>query len=114
MKKFGDLEDLPVLDLYFLAHARQAARANFKLGYAEGVLVGQRQRELRAGFRKQATGAVAVLPLDLLEAGEPRQKLARVAGVLKLGKPLDRGKHDGARFPIKVAPGCIQKVAQRA
>src|SRR5262249_2686686 len=105
MKEFGDLEDLPVLDLYLFAHARKAARTNLELGDADGVLVSHRQRELPRGFREQRTRTVAVLPFDLLKAGEPREELPRVAQVLKFGKPLDRGKHDGARIPIKVARG---------
>src|SRR5439155_6424653 len=87
---------------------------NLELGDADRVLIGHRQRKLPSGFREQRARAVAMLPLDLLKAGEPRQKLARVAHVLILGKSLDRDKDDRPRLAGKVARGCIQKIAQPA
>ncbi len=55
-----------------------------------------------------------MLPFDVLEAGEPRQKLPCVALVLIVDKPLDRDKDDRPRVAGKVARGCVQKIAHRA
>ena len=73
MKEFGDLENLAVLDLRLLAHAREAARPDLQLGDADRVLVGHAKRELARRFSEQPAGAVAVLPLDVAETLEPRE-----------------------------------------
>ena len=45
--------------------------------------------------------------LDLLEALEPRQEVARVVVVLIVLQPFDPGGDDGARFPREIARGII-------
>src|SRR5260370_36598065 len=104
MKEFGDFENLPVLDLCFLAHAREAARSNFEIRDADRVLIGHPERELPRSFREQRPGAVAVLAFDVLEAGEPRQEMPRVAGVLIAVEPPDGGHAPRPRFAAKLAP----------
>src|SRR5260221_7367602 len=114
MKEFGDFENLPVLDLCFLAHAREAARSNLEIRDADRVLIGHPERELPRSFREQRPGAVAVWGVDVLEAGEPRQEMPGVTGVLIVVEPRDGGHHDRARFAGKVAPGSVQEVADGA
>src|SRR6266436_9727249 len=114
MKEFGDFENLPVLDLRLLAHAREAARSNLEIRDADRVLISHPERELPRGFRKQRSGAVAVLAFDILEAGEPRQEMPRVAGVLIVVEPRDGGHDHRARFAGKVAPGSVPEVADGA
>src|SRR5262249_47851717 len=114
MKEFGDFENLPVLDLRFLAHAREAARSNLQIRDADRVLVSHPERELPRGFREQCPGAVAVLAFDVLEAGEPRQEMPRVTAVLIVVEPRDGGHHDRVRLAGKVAPGSVHEVADRA
>ena len=57
VKELGDLQDLALLDLHFLAHPHEAAGANLEVGDAHGVLVGHGERELARGFRQQGAGA---------------------------------------------------------
>src|SRR5262249_43465096 len=114
MKEFRDLENLPILDLRFLAYACEAARSNLQIRDADRVLIGHAERKLPRGFRQQPPGAVAVLALDVLEAGEPRQEMPGVAGVLIVIEPRDGGNHDRARVSGKVARGGVHKVADRA
>src|SRR4029077_7987835 len=59
-------------------------------------------------------GAVAVLAVDVLKAGEPRQEMPGVTGVLIVVEPRDGDYHDRARFAGKVAPGSVQEVADGA
>src|SRR5258708_27534891 len=111
MKEFGDSENVPVLDLCFLADAREAARSNLEIREADRVLIGHPERELPRSFREQRPGAVAVLAVDVLEAGEPRQEMPGVTGVLIVVEPRDGGHHDRARLAGKVAPRSVQEGA---
>ena len=97
MKELGDFEYLPVGDLRFVAHAREAARANLEVRHPDRVFIGHRERKLARGFLQQAAGAVAVALLDLLDALEPRQEVACVVVVLIVLQPFDPGGDDGAR-----------------
>src|SRR5262249_41158125 len=114
MKEFGDLENLPVLDLRFLAHARETARSNLQIRDADRVLISHPEHELPRGFREQRPGAIAVLAFDVLEAGEPRQEMPGVAGVLIVIEPRDSGHYHRARLAGKVARGSVEEVADRA
>src|SRR6516162_8247824 len=109
MKEFGDFENLPVLDARFFAHARETARPDFELRDADRVLVGHGKCKLPRGFRAQG----AVLSLDLLEGGEPRQELAGVARVLIVAESFDCGEHNRPRFPAEVARRSVKEVADR-
>src|SRR5258707_12848564 len=104
MKEFGDFENLPVLDLRLLAHAGEAARSNLEIRDADRILVGHPERELPRGFREQRPGAVAVLAVDVLEAGEPRPEKPGVAGVLIVVEPRDGGPDHPAGPAGKIAP----------
>src|SRR5262245_64759526 len=109
MKEFGDLENLPVLDLRLLAHAREAARPNLEIRDADRVLIGHPERELPRGFREQRPGAVAVLAVDVLEAGEPRQEMPGVTGVLIVVERRDSGHQERESLDRRVGAGRIQK-----
>ena len=79
MKEFGDLEDLPVLDLHLFAHSGKAAGADLEIRHADRILVGHAERELPRGFGQQPAGAVAPSLLDILEAPQPCKEVARIS-----------------------------------
>ncbi len=106
MQELGDLQDLPVRDLRLLAHPREAARSDLELGHADGVLVGHGERELARRLRDQP--AVAALPLDRLEALEPRQERFRIGRILVVGEPFDRRGDDRSRLARIVARRLIE------
>src|SRR5262249_29618507 len=83
----------------------EAARSNLEIRDADRVFIGHAERELPRGFRQQPPGAVAVLALDVLEAGEPRQEMPGVTGVLIIIEPRDGDYYDRACLAGKVARG---------
>src|SRR5262249_11906488 len=78
---------------------------------ADRVFIGHAERELPRGFRQQPPGAVAVLALDVLEAGEPRQAMPGVAGVLIVIEPRDGDYYHRACLAGKVARGSVEGAA---
>ena len=74
MQELGDLQNLAVRDLHFLAHACKAVRPDFQLRHPDRVLVGHAERELARGLRQQAVGAVAVPLLDVAEVARAARR----------------------------------------
>jgi hypothetical protein len=64
------------------AHPGKTARPGLEVGHADCVLVGHAKRELPRRFSEKSAGAIAVLPLDLAETLEPREKFAGIVEIL--------------------------------